>query len=80
MITLYGIHNCDTVRKARVWLDARGLEFRFHDFKMLGAPTEMLERWADAAGWEALLNRRGTTFRGLPMPTRATSTALRRCG
>lgn len=65
MITLYGITNCDTVRKARAWLDARGADYRFHDFKKLGAPAEMLQSWADAVGWEALLNRRGTTFRGL---------------
>lgn len=65
MITLYGIPNCDTVRKARAWLDGRGIEYRFHNFKKLGAPAETIERWADAVGWEALLNRRGTTFRGL---------------
>ena len=65
MLTLYGIPNCDTVKKARAWLDARGIDYRFHDFKKLGAPAEAIERWADAVGWEVLLNRRGTTFRGL---------------
>ena len=65
MLTLHGIPNCDTVKKARAWLDARGVGYRFHDFKKLGAPAEMIGRWADAVGWEALLNRRGTTFRGL---------------
>lgn len=65
MLALHGIPNCDTVKKARAWLDARGVEYRFHDFKKLGAPAAMLERWADSAGWEALLNRRGTTFRAL---------------
>ena len=66
MITLHGIPNCDTVKKARAWLDANGVDYRFHDFKKLGAPAMLIERWADAAGWEALLNRRGTTFRALP--------------
>lgn len=71
MITLHGIPNCDTVRKARAWLDARGVDYRFHDFKKLGAPAAMLEQWADRVGWEALLNRRGTTFRGLSEKDRA---------
>ena len=65
MITLHGIPNCDTVKKARTWLDANGVDYRFHDFKKLGAPAALIERWADRIGWEALLNRRGTTFRGL---------------
>ena len=65
MITLYGIPNCDTVKKARAWLDGQGVDYRFHDFKKLGAPAALLERWAEAVSWEALLNRRGTTFRGL---------------
>lgn len=65
MITLHGIPNCDTVKKARAWLDAHRIDYRFHDFKKLGAPASLIERWADAAGWETLLNRRGTTFRGL---------------
>ncbi len=65
MITLYGIPNCDTVRKARTWLDARGVAYAFHDFKKKGVSAALLEQWADAVGWETLLNRRGTTFRGL---------------
>lgn len=65
MITLHGIPNCDTVKKARAWLDANGVDYRFHDFKKLGAPAMLIERWADAVGWETLLNRRGTTFRAL---------------
>ena len=65
MITLHGIPSCDTVKKARAWLDQRGLEYRFRDFKKAPPAADELARWADAAGWEALLNRRGTTFRGL---------------
>ncbi|MEO8618160.1 MAG: arsenate reductase [Sphingomicrobium sp.] len=65
MITLYGIPNCDTVKKARRWLDGHGVAFEFHDFKELGVSTERLEEWADAAGWDVLMNKRGTTFRGL---------------
>ena len=65
MIELYGIPNCDTVKKARAWLDARGLAYAFHDYKKEGADPDKLAAWSDAAGWETLLNRRGTTFRGL---------------
>jgi len=64
-IELYGIPNCDTVKKARGWLDARGIAYAFHDYKKEGADPAKLARWSDAAGWEALLNRRGTTFRKL---------------
>lgn len=64
-IHLYGIPNCDTVKKARKWLDAQGLEYSFHDFKKEGVKADDLERWADRCGWEVLLNRRGTTFRKL---------------
>jgi arsenate reductase (glutaredoxin) len=66
IVTLYGIRNCDTVKKARAWLDARGIEYRFHDYKASGADVERLQQWAHAVGWEALLNRAGTTFRKLP--------------
>ena len=66
MIHFYGIPNCDTVKKARVWLEQRGIEYAFHDYKKEGADPARLESWSDAAGWETLLNRRGTTFRGLP--------------
>jgi len=65
MIQLYGIPNCDTVKKARAWLDARGTDYAFHDYKKEGADPGKLAAWSDAAGWEALLNRRGTTFRAL---------------
>lgn len=65
-IELYGIPNCDTVKKARAWLAARGAAHRFHDYKKEGADPARLARWADAVGWETLLNTRGTTFRKLP--------------
>jgi arsenate reductase (glutaredoxin) len=65
MIHLYGIPNCDTVKKARAWLGQRGIDYAFHDYKKEGADPGQLEAWSDAAGWEALLNRRGTTFRAL---------------
>ena len=64
-IHLYGIPNCDTVKKARKWLEANGVEYSFHDYKKAGADAAYLARWADAVGWEVLLNRRGTTFRKL---------------
>jgi len=66
MITLYGIPNCDTVKKARAWLDGRGIEYAFHDYKKAGADPAKLRGWVAAKGWETVLNRRGTTFRGLP--------------
>jgi arsenate reductase len=65
MIDFYGIPNCDTVKKARTWLDAHGIGYVFHDYKKEGARPDKLAAWSDAANWEALLNRRGTTFRGL---------------
>lgn len=64
-LTLFGIPNCDTVKKARAWLDARAIAHAFHDYKKAGIDAATLARWADQAGWEALLNRRGTTFRAL---------------
>lgn len=64
-ITLYGIANCDTVKKSRAWLTAHGLEHRFHDFKKLGVPQGALDLWLEQAGWEKLLNRQGTTWRKL---------------
>ena len=66
MTTLYGIRNCDTVKKARAWLDAAGIGHAFHDYKTAGVDHAKLATWADALGWEALLNRSGTTFRKLP--------------
>jgi len=65
MIHLYGIPNCDTVKKARGWLDARGIGYTFHDYKKEGADPAKLAGWSDAVEWEVLLNRRGTTFRAL---------------
>ena len=62
---MYGIKNCDTVKKARVWLDKRGLDHGFHDYKAVGIDRPRLERWVAEAGWERLLNRSGTTFRKL---------------
>ncbi|MEP6970545.1 MAG: ArsC family reductase [Betaproteobacteria bacterium] len=64
-ITLYGIRNCDTVKKARQWLDDHQLAYTFHDFKTQGVPPERLDHWLRQAGWEVLLNRKGTTWRKL---------------
>jgi Spx/MgsR family transcriptional regulator len=64
--TLYGIKTCDTVRKARAFLDARGLDYRFHDFRADGLDGATLDRWIAALGWERLVNRSSTTFRALP--------------
>ncbi len=65
IITIYGIPACDTMKKARVWLDQRGVAYRFHNYKSDGIDEETLRRWADQVGWEVLLNRAGTTFRKL---------------
>jgi arsenate reductase (glutaredoxin) len=65
-ITIYGIKNCDTMKKARAWLDKHGVEYAFHDYKTQGIARERLERWEKKVGWENLLNRTGTTFRKLP--------------
>ena len=65
MITVYGIKNCDTCRKALKWLAAEGIEHRFHDFRVDGLDPASLSSWVAAAGWEKLLNRRGTTWRNL---------------
>jgi arsenate reductase (glutaredoxin) len=64
-VTVYGIPNCDTVKKARVWLDAAKVAYAFHDYKKAGIDAAALNRWADAVGWEPLLNRAGTTFKKL---------------
>ncbi len=69
-ITLYGIPNCDTVKKARKWLEANGVEFRFHDFRKEGLKPADVQPWLDALGWETVLNRKGTTWRNLPEATR----------
>ncbi|MBR9971855.1 arsenate reductase [Magnetospirillum sulfuroxidans] len=66
MTTLYGIKACDTMKKAFVWLDSHGIAHDFHDFKKAGIERAALERWCDAAGWEKVINRAGTTFRKLP--------------
>jgi arsenate reductase len=65
-ITVYGIKNCDTMKKARAWLDAHAIEYNFHDYKTVGIDRAKLEAWAKKVGWEVLLNRAGTTFRKLP--------------
>ena len=65
-VTLYGIKNCDTMKKARAWLEAKGVPYAFHDYKAEGIDRTRLESWAGHVGWEALLNRAGTTFRKLP--------------
>lgn len=72
---LYGIKNCDTVKKARKWLDEHGVDYQFHDFKKDGLHEELLSRWESAVGWETLLNRRGTTWRKLPEEVRDTISA-----
>jgi arsenate reductase len=65
-VTIYGIKNCDTMKKARGWLDGHGVAYGFHDYKTEGIARDTLKRWADELGWETLLNRAGTTFRKLP--------------
>lgn len=64
--TIYGIRNCDTMKKARAWLEAHEVAHEFHDYKVAGIDRATLEKWAKAVGWEVLLNRAGTTFRKLP--------------
>jgi len=66
MITVYGIKNCDTCRKAMKWLAAEGIEAQFHDFRVDGLPAESLDRWVAALGIDTVLNKRGTTWRKLP--------------
>jgi Spx/MgsR family transcriptional regulator len=70
-IDFYGIPNCDTVKKARAWLDAKGIGYTFHDYKKEGADPAKLREWIAAKGWETVLNRRGTTFRQLPEADKA---------
>jgi arsenate reductase len=65
-ITIYGIKNCDTMKKARAWLDKNGVDYAFHDYKTAGIERERLEQWCKKVGWETLLNSAGTTFRKLP--------------
>jgi arsenate reductase len=65
-ITIYGIKNCDTMKKARTWLDAHKVAYQFHDYKAAGIDKPVLEGWAKKVGWEVLLNKAGTTFKNLP--------------
>lgn len=66
MLTLYGIPNCDTMKKARQWLQEQQLDYQFHDYKKAGIDTATLQQWVEQLGWEVLVNRRGTTWRKLP--------------
>jgi len=66
--TLYGIKNCDTMKKARAWLDGHEVQYTFHDYKTAGIDADALARWCGEVGWETLLNRAGTTFRKLSEP------------
>ncbi len=70
-VTIYGIKNCDTMKKARAWLDAQGVAYDFHDYKSAGIDRVRLEAWVKRVGWELLLNRAGTTFRALPEAEKA---------
>lgn len=71
MITLYGIKNCDTIKKARRWLEENNVEYRFHDYRVDGLSSELLATFINELGWEALLNTRGTTWRKLDEAVRA---------
>jgi Spx/MgsR family transcriptional regulator len=77
MITLYGISNCDTVKKARRWLEEHGVEYRFHDFRRDGITEQQLRAWVSELGWERMINTRGTTWRRLPESLRADMTEKR---
>jgi Spx/MgsR family transcriptional regulator len=70
MTTIYGIANCDTMKKARAWLDGHGVAYAFHDYKKAGLPEALARAWVAELGWEALINRRGTTWRKLPESAR----------
>jgi Spx/MgsR family transcriptional regulator len=70
MLTVFGIPNCDTVKKARTWLTEHALDYRFHDFKKQGVPQDLLPLWLAASGWQTLVNRKGTTWRKLDEATR----------
>lgn len=71
MLAVYGIPNCDSVKKARAWLEARGHPYTFHDYKKMGVPEAQLRAWVAAKGWEIILNRKGTTWRSLGPDTQA---------
>lgn len=79
-VTLYGITTCDTVRKARNWLDAKGIAYRFHDFRAEGLDAGRVEGWMDALGWEAVLNRQSTSFKALPPADQAGLDRVRALG
>jgi len=70
MVTVFGIRNCDTIKKARRWLDGNGVEYRFHDLRTDGLTRAQLKSWEQVLGWKNLLNRRGTTWRRLPESVR----------
>jgi len=70
MITLYGIPNCDSVKKARIWLDQAGLAYQFHDFKKAGLDKAIISTWLKQVAWETLVNKKGTTWRNLPDATK----------
>jgi arsenate reductase len=74
MVTIYGIRNCDTMKKAFAWLDGRGIAYGFHDYKKLGADEALLKQWAVRVGWEKLINTRGPSFRKLPPEKQANLT------
>jgi arsenate reductase len=76
-VTIYGIKNCDTMKKARAWLDGHGVAYRFHDYNTAGIERGVLAAWTDELGWETLLNRAGTTFRSLPAKEKADLTAAK---
>ena len=71
MTTMYGIKNCDTIKKARTWLEGQGVAYDFHDYKAAGIDADTLRTWVEKLGWETVLNRAGTTFRKLPEADRA---------
>jgi arsenate reductase len=73
-ITIYGIKNCDTMKKARAWLEAHDVAYAFHDYKASGIGKDQLKKWAEAVGWEVLLNKAGLTFRNLPDTDKANLT------
>ncbi len=76
MITVYGISNCDTVKKARIWLDTNGLAYTFHDFKKAGLDEATVAHWLKQQSWETLVNKKGTTWRGLPDEQKAAVTDI----
>ncbi len=74
MVTLYGIPNCDTVKKARTWLDKQGISYTLHDFKKMGIDQKRIQHWVDTMGLEIVLNKKGTTWRGLSAEQQASAT------